>query len=146
MLIHTFSHPKVTTSLLCTVDKEYLFEIHSEGFFTPAIRSRIVHFILDRQRFTEDQDDDFAFGIEHLISESVYTAANSLHDGDLRVPGSLRNTLYCEWAAVSKCLCYQPLDYIKEYFGVKIVLNFAWLSFYTQMLIPASVVGVICFI
>ena len=56
------------------------FDIHSEGFFTPAIRSRIVHFILDRQRFTEDQDDDFAFGIERLISELVYTAAYPLHD------------------------------------------------------------------
>jgi hypothetical protein len=35
---------------------------------------------LDRQRFSEDQDDDFAFGIENLISESVYTAAYPLHD------------------------------------------------------------------
>ena len=56
------------------------FDIHSEEFFTPAIRSRIVHFILDRQRFSEDQDDDFAFGIERLISELVYTAAYPLHD------------------------------------------------------------------
>lgn len=61
-------------------DREYLFDIHSEGFFTPAIRSRIVQFILDRQRFTEDQDDEFAFGIERLISELVYTAAYPLHD------------------------------------------------------------------
>jgi anoctamin-1 len=66
--------------------------------------------------------------------------------GEVRVPGSMRNTLYCEWAAVSKCLRYQPLDYIKEYFGVKIGLYFAWLGFYTHMLIPASVVGVICFV
>jgi len=66
--------------------------------------------------------------------------------GEVRVPGSMRNTLYCEWAAVSKCLHYQPLDYVKEYFGVKIGLYFAWLGFYTHMLIPASVVGVICFV
>jgi anoctamin-1 len=66
--------------------------------------------------------------------------------GELRVPGSMRNTLYTEWAAVKKCHRYQPLDYVKEYFGVKIGLYFAWLGFYTHMLIPASVVGVICFI
>jgi anoctamin-1 len=66
--------------------------------------------------------------------------------GELMVPGSMRNTLYCEWAPVSKCLHYQPLDYIKEYFGVKIGLYFAWLGFYTFMLIPASVVGLICLI
>lgn len=32
----------------------------------------------------------------------------------------MRHLLYTEWAAVSKCLKYQPLDYVKDYFGVKI--------------------------
>lgn len=41
---------------------------------------------------------------------------------------------------------HQPLDNIKEYFGVKIALYFAWLGFYTHMLIPASVVGLLCFL
>ena len=66
--------------------------------------------------------------------------------GNLRVPGSMRYLLYTEWASVSKFLHYQPLDYIKEYFGVKIGLYFAWLGFYTHMLIFASVAGVLCFI
>jgi anoctamin-1 len=35
---------------------------------------------LDRQRFSEDQDDVFAFGIERLINEWVYAAAYPLHD------------------------------------------------------------------
>lgn len=41
---------------------------------------------------------------------------------------------------------HQPLDNIKEYFGVKIALYFAWLGFYTHMLIPASLVGILCFL
>ena len=41
---------------------------------------------------------------------------------------------------------YQPIDYIKDYFGVKFGLYFAWLGFYTHMLIPAAIVGFICFI
>jgi len=41
---------------------------------------------------------------------------------------------------------YQPIDHIKEYFGVKFGLYFAWLGFYTQMLIPAALIGLICFI
>lgn len=34
----------------------------------------------------------------------------------------------------------------RKYFGEKIGLYFAWLGVYTQMLIPASVVGVIVFL
>lgn len=58
----------------------------------------------------------------------------------------MRYLLYTEWANVKKCLHYQPLDYVKEYFGVKIGLYFAWLGFYTYMLIPASIVGLLCFL
>lgn len=42
------------------------------------------------------------------------------------MPGSVRHLLYKEWASVSKWYRYQPLDYVKEYFGVKIGLYFAW--------------------
>ncbi|CAK9797502.1 Ano1 [Anthophora plagiata] len=127
-------------------DKEYLFDLDSPNFFTAATRARIVQFILDRTRFTESNNDDFAFGIERLISENAYVATYPLHDGDLQSPDSMRYLLYNEWASLKKCLHYQPLDYIKEYFGVKIGLYFAWLGFYTHMLIPASVVGLLCFI
>ncbi|KAL6259932.1 hypothetical protein P5V15_009842 [Pogonomyrmex californicus] len=127
-------------------DKEYLFDLDSPNFFTSATRSRIVQFILDRTRFSETKEDDFAFGIERLISENAYVAAYPLHDGNLHTPDSMRYLLYTEWASLRKCLHYQPLDYIKEYFGVKIGLYFAWLGFYTHMLIPASIVGLLCFI
>lgn len=127
-------------------DKDYLFDLDSPNFFTSATRSRIVQFILDRTRFTETKEDDFAFGVERLISEHAYVAAYPLHDGSLHTPDSMRYLLYTEWASLRKCLHYQPLDYIKEYFGVKIGLYFAWLGFYTHMLIPASVVGLLCFI
>ena len=51
-----------------------------EDFFTSSIRSRIVDFILKRKRFKEELDDEFAFGIERLISEGIYSAAYPLHD------------------------------------------------------------------
>ncbi|KAG5339529.1 ANO1 protein, partial [Acromyrmex charruanus] len=127
-------------------DKDYLFDLESPNFFTSATRSRIVQFILDRTRFTETKEDDFAFGVERLISEHTYVAAYPLHDGNLHTPDSMRYLLYTEWASLRKCLHYQPLDYIKEYFGVKIGLYFAWLGFYTHMLIPASIVGLLCFV
>ena len=61
-------------------DKEYLFDIDAFDFFTSAIRSRIVQFILDRTKFSNEKEDDFAFGIERLINEKAYSAAYPLHD------------------------------------------------------------------
>lgn len=57
----------------------------------------------------------------------------------------MRHRLYDQWARLKKWYRYQPLDYIKEYFGVKIALYFAWLGFYTAMLLPAAIVGIACF-
>jgi anoctamin-1 len=127
-------------------DREYLFDVDSPCFFTPAIHSRLVQFILDRKRFSEKDNDDFAFGIERLLNERVYSAAYPLHDGDLKQSGSVRYLLYNEWTALRKWYRYQPLDYVKDYFGVKIGLYFAWLGFYTHMLLPAAVVGFFCFV
>ncbi|XP_066905567.1 anoctamin-1 [Halyomorpha halys] len=128
-------------------DKEYLFDILSPNFFTQAVRSRIVQFILDRTFFGEPTSSDmFVFGIERLLSDVVYTAAYPLHDGDLYTEGTMRHTLLTEWASVNKWYRYQPVDYVREYFGVKIGLYFTWLGFYTHMLFPASIVGLVCFI
>jgi anoctamin-1 len=106
-----------------------------------------VQFILERQRFTDDHDNANCIGIAKLLKDGVYRAAYPLHDSnpsDDRGKGD-RVLLYTEWAAVRKWIHHQPLDTIKEYFGVQIALYFAWLGFYTHMLIPASIMGIICF-
>ncbi|KAB0365095.1 hypothetical protein FD754_009251 [Muntiacus muntjak] len=54
--------------------------------------------------------------------------------------------LYEEWASYGVFYKYQPIDLVRKYFGEKIGLYFAWLGVYTQMLIPASVVGIIVFL
>jgi len=127
-------------------DKEYLFDHNDIKFFTPATRSRILEFLLKRKRFSEDQDDDFAFGITKLISDGVYLAAYPLHDGSIHTEGSKRKLLYDEWATLKQFWKFQPLDAIRDYYGVKMGLYFAWLGYYTFMLIPPSIVGIICFI
>lgn len=127
-------------------DKDYLFDHNDAKFFTPATRSRILEFLLKRKRFSDDQDDDFAFGITKLISDGVYLAAYPLHDGSIRSEGSQRKLLYDEWASLKQFWKYQPLDAVRDYYGVKMGLYFAWLGYYTFMLIPPSIVGVICFL
>ena len=130
-------------------DKEYLFDIppQKEQFFSPAQRAQVIEFILKRKSFSTKQDDVTEFGINKLLSDHVYTAAYPLHEGkvnaDYRSP---RMQLIQNWASIKMAFHHQPLDEIKNYFGVKIALYFAWLGFYTSMLIPASVVGVLCFL
>ena len=127
-------------------DKDYLFDSDDPDFFSYSDRSRIVQFILRRERFLPPGEDEFAFGISKLISDGVYLAAYPLHDGTIESEGSQRQFLYKEWASLSNWWKYQPLDAIKDYFGVKIGLYFAWLGLYTVMLIPASLLGIICFL
>uniref|UniRef100_A0A803YDN1 Anoctamin n=1 Tax=Meleagris gallopavo TaxID=9103 RepID=A0A803YDN1_MELGA len=95
-------------------------------------------------------------GITSLLANGVYSAAYPLHDvSDLGMyfPYLLSDTkqfLICytlmEWASYGVFYKYQPIDLVRKYFGEKIGLYFAWLGVYTQMLIPASIVGIIVFL
>ncbi|MEJ1271315.1 anoctamin 5 [Cricetulus griseus] len=59
---------------------------------------------------------------------------------------SERYLLYREWAHPRSIYKKQPLDLIRKYYGEKIGIYFAWLGYYTQMLLLAAVVGVACFL
>ncbi|TDH15475.1 hypothetical protein EPR50_G00032050 [Perca flavescens] len=93
-------------------------------------------------------------GIDRLLSEKVFSAAYPLHEGGFQPPTppvfpqsfGLRQILYSYWATWSSWRRYQPLDHIREYFGEKIALYFAWLGFYTGWLLPASLVGLVVFL
>ncbi|XP_049545382.1 anoctamin-5-like isoform X2 [Anopheles darlingi] len=127
-------------------DKPYLFNDREPNFFTPSLRIAVANFILERAYFSNNLDDKKDIGIRRLVEDQVYLDAYPLHDGCTDVKSSCQRALLLqEWASVRKWIKHQPLDHIKEYFGVKIAMYFAWLGFYTHMLIPASVVGLICF-
>ncbi|XP_416045.3 anoctamin-6 isoform X1 [Gallus gallus] len=122
-----------------------------DTFFNPATRSRIVHFILSRVKYATKQNVK-KFGINKLLDTGIYKAAFPLHDSsfghlstDPDCP-SERYLLYREWAHPKNILKLQPLDFIRKYYGEKIGIYFAWLGFYTNMLIVAAVVGVGCFL
>ncbi|XP_049422658.1 anoctamin-2b isoform X2 [Epinephelus fuscoguttatus] len=129
-------------------DKLHLYNITSKDtFFDNATRGRIVYEILRRTVCVRTCQ---TIGISTLIAKGVYDAAFPLHDGDYKVIGHLeerndRQTLHEEWARYSAFYKYQPIDLVRKYFGEKIGLYFAWLGVYTQLLIPASIVGIIVF-
>lgn len=132
-------------------DKDYLFAIPEENrelFFPHATRSRIVDYILRRKKYSEAEKETFAFGINRLRKNNVYTAAYPLHEGSWKpwTKPSIRRLLYMHWANWKNFYKLQPLDYIRSYFGEKVGLYFTWLGFYSWMLIPASVVGLAVFI
>lgn len=58
----------------------------------------------------------------------------------------MRNQLRVEWASMNKWIRLQPLDDVKEYLGVKYAFYFAWLGFYTQLLIPPAIFGIAVFV
>ncbi|XP_023094721.2 anoctamin-1 isoform X3 [Felis catus] len=150
-------------------EKQHLFDLSDkDSFFDSKTRSTIVYEILKRTTCTKakysmgqgkGRKKDSAllskrrkcskYGITSLLANGVYSAAYPLHDGDYEgenVEFNDRKLLYQEWASYGVFYKYQPIDLVRKYFGEKIGLYFAWLGVYTQMLIPASVVGIIVFL
>ncbi|XP_039989530.1 anoctamin-1-like isoform X2 [Xiphias gladius] len=134
-LSHTFSR-----------EKQHLFDLSDKDyFFDSKTRSSIVFEILKRTKCKAM----YSMGITSLLGSGIYTAAYPLHDGDINEESAEpndRKLLYEEWANYSVFYKYQPIGLVRKYFGEKIGLYFAWLGLYTQMLIPASLVGVIVFL
>ncbi|XP_075726941.1 anoctamin-2-like isoform X2 [Rhipicephalus microplus] len=135
-----------------SMSKEYLFDIPEpkEDFFSAAQRAQVVHFILQRKSFSRDTQRRH-FGIGRLLADGVYLAAYPLHEGGSDRSCSEgteapRMQLRRKWASLLAVFRYQPLDDVRRYFGVKIGLYFAWLGFYTTMLLPASLLGLGCFL
>ncbi|KAM9853899.1 anoctamin-5 [Aulostomus maculatus] len=124
-----------------------------ETFFPPSTRNRIVFYILSRCSYVRNEcGEKDKKGIKRLLNNGTYSAAFPLHDcrywkrsKDVHCE-SERYSLYKYWA---RFLCFfkeQPLNLIRKYYGEKIGIYFAWLGFYTEMLLFAAIVGTICFV
>ena len=146
---------------------KFLGSDDKQSFFTRSQRSRIVFEILSAIVFGREKKGEV--GIDRLVEEGVFSAAYPLHDvstsriyfhnftfvkGNFEWPGeevdhselNTRQILYEYWARWSKWYKYQPLDHIRDYFGEKIAIYFAWLGFYTGWLLPAALVGLAVFL
>ncbi|XP_065837572.1 anoctamin-4-like isoform X2 [Oscarella lobularis] len=117
-----------------------------DNFFSPALRSRMVQHALVRTSYS---NDNTKVGYERLIGNKSLDAAYPLHEGRRDVPEeepqNARSELRNVWGRFGAWYKFQPLDHIRAYFGEKIGLYFCWLGFYTQALIPISLIGLLVF-
>ncbi|XP_043853427.1 anoctamin-7-like isoform X2 [Dromiciops gliroides] len=123
-----------------------------DSYFSNTQRHRVVAEILARTVYGKRKHAEM--GIARLLTEGVYTAAFPLHEGPFELPGypvpgadlNPRQLLYAYWARWCCWHKYQPLDHVREYFGEKVAIYFAWLGFYTAWLLPAAIVGTLVFL
>lgn len=122
-----------------------------ETFFIDRMRIEIVYEIL--QKAHNDPNDDKKRGIEALIEKSVFHTFFPLHDGSVPVSSSVppekytsRQRLKAGWSSWKSIAQLQPLMDIREYFGEKIGFYFAFMDFYTKMLIFPAIFGLAAFI
>ncbi|KAI4553514.1 hypothetical protein MJT46_016808 [Ovis ammon polii x Ovis aries] len=94
-------------------------------------RIRIVDFVLNSKTAAGDT-------LQDLVKDGVFEAGFPLHEGEAH----LKKT----WARWRSMFQKQPISDIRDYFGEKVALYFAWLGWYTYMLVPAAVVGLVVFL
>ncbi|XP_078077369.1 anoctamin-9-like isoform X2 [Mustelus asterias] len=112
-----------------------------------STRIRIINFILWKTKYsTNDGNDNDPSGkqakicLRDLLNDGTFKAIFPLHeDGVCKSEHKLRKG-WAEWRCLFK---QQPINEIREYFGERIALYFAWLGWYTIMLIPVAILGVL---
>ncbi|XP_031568344.1 anoctamin-7-like isoform X3 [Actinia tenebrosa] len=129
-----------------------------DTYFTDVERVRVVYEILETAPYGKRQRGEI--GIERLVEEGVFKAGYPLHVGPAELPKEFhegphgpeeiklnkRQVLKEYWARWGKWYKYQPLDHIRDYFGEKIGIYFAWLGQYTAWLIMPSFIGLLVFL
>ncbi|KAF7666802.1 hypothetical protein LDENG_00093680 [Lucifuga dentata] len=105
-----------------------------KGSITQATRIQIVHFIL-HQTFINTGET-----LKDLLQKDVFETMFCLHER------KTQKVLKKKWARWSALFTGQPITDVKCYFGEKVALYYLWLGWYTKLLVPAAVLGLVVFL
>ncbi|KAM4602610.1 anoctamin-9 [Polymixia lowei] len=105
-----------------------------KGTVSRATRIRIVHFILYHTYINNGED------LKELLKKDVFETLFCLHER------KKQKELKKNWARWSGLFTGQPVSEVKCYFGEKVALYYLWLGWYTKLLVPAAVLGIIVFL
>ncbi|XP_076118970.1 anoctamin-9 [Alosa pseudoharengus] len=106
-----------------------------QGCVPLSTRIRIVNFILHHTCISDTGEY-----LQDLMKKNVFEAEFCLHEK--KEQKELRKS----WARWTACFQGQPITNVRNYFGEKVALYYLWLGWYTFLLIPAAVLGVIVFL
>ncbi|XP_055505619.1 anoctamin-9-like isoform X2 [Leucoraja erinacea] len=98
-----------------------------------STRIRIIHFILKRT-FVPGIG-----GLHELLKHKIFHSAFPLHAEDI---WKKEHIFQKNWANWHRLFTKQPINQIRLYFGERHALYYAWLGWYTKMLLPAALGGI----
>ncbi|KAM4733785.1 anoctamin-9 [Anableps anableps] len=99
-----------------------------------STRIRIVHFIINHTRIRSGEN------LRDLMKAKVFETRFCLHEK------KKQKELKQKWARWTACLQGQPITTVRDYFGEKVALYFLWLGWYTFLLIPPALIGILVFL
>ncbi|XP_030650154.1 anoctamin-9 [Chanos chanos] len=105
-----------------------------QGPVPHSTRIRIVHFFLHHTFINSGED------LRELMSKNVFEAIFCLHE---RKTQKILEHKWARWTALFRT---QPINDIRKYFGEKVALYYLWLGWYTYLLIPAAIIGIVVFL
>ncbi|XP_067292325.1 anoctamin-9 [Pseudorasbora parva] len=108
-----------------------------QGTIPQSTRIRIVDFILQHTCIDSEGVSEY---LPDLMKKNVFETHFCLHEK------KEQKDLKQSWARWSACFRGQPITNVRNYLGEKVALYFLWLGWYTFLLIPASVIGLIVFL
>ena len=128
-----------------------LYKVYKNGtLLRTGDRIKLIKIILERSRIPDPVTGSRGAGLDLKkleLDEKIlasFPLQNALDTGDSAEPTV--DELFSKWNSLFKLPWSQPIEEIRDYYGEKIAMYFAFLGHYTQWLFVAGIVGLAIFI